>query len=482
MYWDKDLCGRVAERGLVGVSWRCDPWLLTVEGRTGDTAFAGPRVGSEKGKMLAILGFATIAVFLAATMSRRVSLLAALVLIPTAFGLVAGHGGTIGSMMLDGIVRVAPVVVMAVFGVLYFGLMLEVGLFDPLIRRLLRLVRGDPLRLALATAVITMVVALDGDGTTTFLIVVSAVLPAWDRIGMSRQALATIVALGAGVMVIFPWGGPTTRAMAALNADAAALFNPLLQAVAGGALWVLLAAFLLGRRERARLGRAPLLQEDSDRADPQPLRVALLRPWLYGFDLGLTILLLAALVAEVLPLPVLFALAFAVALPVNLPTREAQQALLRSHAGSIASIVTTLFAAGIFTGILIGSGMVGAMAEAMAALVPESLARFLPVFVAVTAMPLSLVLPPDAYYFGVLPVLAHTAAGVGIDPVLVGRGAVLGQSTTGFPLSPFIPATYVLLGLCGVSLGAHQRFTFPWAFGTTLVMTAVAAATGALFG
>mgnify|MGYP000004583370 FL=1 len=62
------------------------------------------------------------------------------------------------------------------------------------------------------------------------------------------------------------------------------------------------------------------------------------------------------------------------------------------------------------------------------------------------------------------------------------RGAILGQTTTGFSLSPFVSATYVLLGLCGVSLGAHQRFTFGWAFGTTLVMTAVAAATGALSG
>lgn len=429
--------------------------------------------------MLAFLGFATVATFLATTLSRRLPLVPALILVPTIAALAAGGAGGLGAMMLDGIARVAPVAVMAVFGVFYFGLMLEAGLFDPLIRRLLRLAGGDPLRLALATAVITMAVALDGDGTTTFLIAVSAVLPAADRIGLDRRVLAAIVALGAGVMVIFPWGGPTTRAMAALGVDAGRLFNPLLPAVGAGMAWVLVAAFLLGRRERARLGWTPGVGGQAPE-DPKPATTG--RPWLFGFNLALTALLLAALVAEALPLPVLFALAFAVALPVNLPAPAEQRAFGRRHAESIAGIAVTIFAAGLFTGILIGSGMIAAMAAATAGVVPERMAGALPVLVAVSSMPLSLALPPDAFYFGVLPVLAETAASHGVDPVLVGRGAILGQTTTGFPLSPFVSATYVLLGLCGVSLGAHQRFTFGWAFGTTLVMTAVAAATGALSG
>ena len=61
-------------------------------------------------------------------------------------------------------------------------------------------------------------------------------------------------------------------------------------------------------------------------------------------------------------------------------------------------------------------------------------------------MPLSLVFTPDAYYFGVLPVLAQAAASFGIDPVLVGRGAILGQMTTGFPLSPLTASTFILIG------------------------------------
>ena len=114
-------------------------------------------------ELLATLGFATIAVFLIVIMTKRVSVLVALVLIPVVFGLLAGAGPDLGKMMLDGIVKVAPVGIMIIFAVLYFGLMLDVGLFDPMISALLRMVKGDPVKVALATAATTPL--LSGDGT-----------------------------------------------------------------------------------------------------------------------------------------------------------------------------------------------------------------------------------------------------------------------------------------------------------------------------
>jgi citrate-Mg2+:H+ or citrate-Ca2+:H+ symporter, CitMHS family len=455
--------------------------------------------------MLASLGFATIAVFLFAIMTKRLSVLVALILIPAVAGLLAGAGADLGRMMLEGIGRVAPVGVMIIFAVLYFGLMLDVGLFEPMIRRLLRAVKGDPLKVALATAVLTMAVSLDGDGATTFLITVSAMLPLYQRLGMDRLVLSGIIALGAGVMNIIPWGGPTVRAMAALKADASAIFNPVVPAMVVGILWVLVVAYILGRRERARLGIA-LLDDlpapprpaslsaaasgaaDEDEADGalhahlSERKIALERPWLFWFNTLLTVVLIVALLMSLLPLPILFVLAFAIALPVNYPSWEEQQKHLVSHAGSVVTVSTMIFAAGIFTGVLTGTKMIEAMAAAAVSVIPESLAGYLPVVVAVTSMPLSLVFTPDAYYFGVLPVLAQAAASFGIDPVLVGRGAILGQMTTGFPLSPLTASTFILIGLSGVNLGDHQRFIFPWAFGTTLVMTAVAFLTGVLSG
>ena len=132
------------------------------------------------------------------------------------------------------------------------------------------------------------------------------------------------------------------------------------------------------------------------------------------------------------------------------------------------------------TGVLSGTGMIEAMAETLVSVIPESAGTFMTLIVAITSMPLSLVFTPDAYYFGVLPVLSETASAYGIPAVEIGRAAILGQMTVGFPLSPLTASTFLLIGLAKVDLGDHQRFTFKWAFGTTIIMTIVAFITGAI--
>ena len=120
------------------------------------------------------------------------------------------------------------------------------------------------------------------------------------------------------------------------------------------------------------------------------------------------------------------------------------------------------------------------MATSLVSLVPHQHAAYLPAIVGVTSMPLSLVFTPDAYYFGVVPVLKGAAVHYGMNPIEIGRAAVLGQMTVGFPLSPLTASTFVLVGLSEVELSDHQKFTFKWAFGTTLIMVIIALLTGAI--
>jgi CitMHS family citrate-Mg2+:H+ or citrate-Ca2+:H+ symporter len=444
--------------------------------------------------MIALLGFLTIGLFLVLTMTRRVSVLTALVLVPVLTALAGGFGAEMGPMILAGLGKVAPTGIMIAFAVLYFSLMIDTGLFDPLIRGILRLAKDDPLRIAVGTAVITMCVALDGDGASTFLITVSALLPVYKRLRMSPLVLTGVVCLGAGVMNMIPWGGPTARAMAVLKLDSSQVFTPVLPAMVIGIVWVLVASYLIGLRERRRLGTVSL-PEPSPASEPAseraaefvagdgpgtPLAPPRRHPALTAFNLALTVALLVGLILQVMPLPVLFVVGFAIAALVNHPSWEKQQALLDRHAKSVVLVTTMIFAAGVFTGILTGTKMINEMATAFVSIIPDSFGGHLPVLVAITGMPLSLVFTPDAYYFGVLPVLAQTAGGFGIESAEVARAAILGQMTTGFPLSPLTAATFILVGMSGVQLGQHQRFIFGWAFATTLVMTVAALLTGAI--
>jgi CitMHS family citrate-Mg2+:H+ or citrate-Ca2+:H+ symporter len=450
--------------------------------------------------MVAALGFATVLTFLALMFTNRVSVPVALVLVPVFFAFVGGWGGDIGEMVSEGLVKVAPVAIMIAFAILYFSLMVDVGLFDPVIRRVLAWAGGSPTKVAVGTAVITLLVALDGDGTSTFLITVTALLPIYRRVGMRPVVMTGIICLAAGLMNIIPWGGPTARAMAALDMTSADLFIPLLPAMAAGAVWVIAVAWLLGRRETRRLGTlsldtrsegpgtqtaptasggdAPGDTTDSVRTAAGPT-LTVSRP-VQVFNTVLTLALLVILLLQLAPLAVAFALAFALALVVNLPRWSDQQELMKRHGGSVTMVVLMVLAAGVLTGILAGTGMITAIAETLVSWVPSSAGPLLPVLTALTSMPLSLVITVDAYYFGVVPVLSDAAAAFGGDPAEIGRAALLGHSTTGFPLSPLAAATFILLGLSNVELGRHQRFIAGWAFGTTVVMTIAALATGAI--
>ncbi len=83
---------------------------------------------------------------------------------------------------------------MIIFAILYFGVLIDTGLFDPLVARIIKMVGGDPLKIVMGTAVLSLIVALDGDGTITYLIVVTAFLPLYNRLGMNKLILACIPA------------------------------------------------------------------------------------------------------------------------------------------------------------------------------------------------------------------------------------------------------------------------------------------------
>ncbi|WP_332631636.1 CitMHS family transporter [Halalkalibacter flavus] len=428
--------------------------------------------------MLATLGFLTIAVFLFLILTKKVSVIVALIIVPLVFALIGGFGAEIGPLMLEGIQSVAPTGIMLGFAILFFGVMNNAGLFDPIISRVLKMVKGDPLKIVVGTAVIAMVTHLDGSGASTFLITIPALLPLYEKLKMSRLVLAGVVALGAGIMNMMPWGGPAARAGSALGLDPSAIFSPLIPAMIAGIIWVLFVAYILGKRERKRLGvhdfEYNYQQELSD--EDRKMR----RPKLFFVNLAITILAIVALIKVWLPLPIVFMVAFAVALLINYPKPDDQQEQVRSQALGMVTVVSIIFAAGIFTGILGGTGMIEAMALAMVNIIPEGVGGSMALLVAVISMPISLLFTPDAYYFGVLPVLSQSAEMYGVASIEMARASILGQMTTGFPLSPLTAATFLLIGLARVELGDHQKFIFKWAFGTTIVMAIVAWITGAI--
>jgi len=429
---------------------------------------------------LTLLAYAMIVVFMALIMTKRLSVLTALIVVPISFALVGGFGAGIGPMMLDGVRAIAPTGVMLMFAILYFSLMIDAGLFDPIVTQVVRLVGGDPVKICVGTAVLALTVSLDGDGSTTYLITTAALLPVYQRLKMSRLMLAAIIMMAGGVMNILPWGGPTARAAAALKVDAADLFVPLIPAMLAGAAWVVFVAWHFGLRERQRLGVLPAgdlqdLHASAQNKAEYDREQGIRRPRLLWFNVALTAGLMVALILGVLPLSILFMIASALALIVNYPKIEEQKDRLAANAGNVLAVVAVIFAAGVFTGVLSGTKMIDAMAMSVVDVIPAALGPYLAVITAVLSVPFTFFISNDAFYYGVVPVLSQAASAYGITAAEIGRASLMGQPV--HLLSPLVPSTYLLVGLCGIEFGDHQRFTIKWSLGTSLILLLIGLAT-----
>jgi len=308
--------------------------------------------------MLTLLAYSMIIVFMALIMTKRLSAMVALILVPIVFGLIAGFGLGLGPMMLDGIKKLAPTGVMLMFAILYFGVMIDAGLFDPAVRAILKVVGGDPMKIVVGTFVLAVFVSLDGDGSTTYMITCAAMLPLYKRLGISRLVLACVIMMAGGLMNVLPWGGPT------------------------------------------------------------------------------------------------------------------------AHAANIVPVVSLIFAAGIFVGILSGTKMVDAIAASVISAVPDWMGPYMAIVTAVLSVPFTFFISNDAFYFGILPILAKAAAVYGIGAVEIGRASLIGQQV--HLLSPLVASTYLLVGLAEVEFGDHQRYTLLWALSAALVMLVATIAFGVI--
>ncbi|WP_030193115.1 CitMHS family transporter [Streptomyces sp. NRRL S-87] len=481
--------------------------------------------------MLTMLGFVMIATFLVLIMMKRMSPIAALVLIPALFCVFVGQGAHLGEYVIDGVGKLAPTAAMLMFAIVYFGLMIDVGLFDPVVRGILRFCKADPVRVVVGTAVLAAVVSLDGDGSTTFMITVSAMYPLYKRLGLSMVVMTGVAATANGVMNTLPWGGPTARAATALKLDAGDIFVPMIPALAVGLVFVFVLAYVLGLRERKRVGTLVLLPDGaeekaavlvggpgagtrapgpgagtrapgsatgtpaagtarpaagpgtSDEAPAAPSAAEAapgadvqgldphrptLRPRLYWFNAGLTAALLTAMIMELLPIPVLFLLGAALALTVNFPHVPDQKARLAAHADNVLNVAGMVFAAAVFTGVLSGTGMVEHMADWLVDAVPDGMGPHMALVTGLLSLPLTYFMSNDGFYFGVLPVLAEAGAAHGVSALEIARASLVGQAL--HMSSPLVPAVYVLVGMAKVEFGDHTRFTVKWAALTSLVV------------
>lgn len=185
----------------------------------------------------------------------------------------------------------------------------------------------------------------------------------------------------------------------------------------------------------------------------------------------------ACLFTGAFPLFACFMVGLGIALLLNYPSLDDQNKALRAHATDAMQMALVMLAAGILLGVLAGAGMSDGMAHWMINVLPEGSANWIHVIIGAFGVPLGMLFSPDAYYFALLPVIRDVAVAAGVDPASVANAMLIGENT-GFGVSPVVPSVYLAIGLAGVELYKHIRYTVLWAWGISLIMLASAVLLG----
>lgn len=442
--------------------------------------------------MLSIIGLLTIAVIVALLISGRITPIVGLVLVPIIGAFSAGFNfEEIGGFFTTGIESVISVVIMFIFAILFFGIMQDVGVFDPLINKMITLSRGNVIAVAMATVVIAAIAQLDGSGASTFLITIPALLPLYKRLKMSPYLLLLLVGISASIVNMVPWGGPLGRAAAVLGVDVTELWRPLIKVQFIGLILLIGLAYLLGLREQRKIRKneANVLTEEvveevaeedlKERKKEEQKEATLKRPKLLWVNVFIAISIVALLVWGIVPAGFTFIIGFSIVLPLNFRSVDEQMERIKAHAPNALMMAAIILGAGSFLGILNGTGMLDSIANDLVYILPGIIIPYLHIIIGLFGVPFDMLLSTDAYYFALLPIVEQVVSGFGVSGISAAYALIVGNIIGTF-VSPFSPALWLALGLAGLEMGKHIRYSFLIMWGFSIVLFLIAMLLGVI--
>ena len=437
--------------------------------------------------MLTIIGLLIIITIVALLMMGKTSPIIAMSIVPLIGALFAGYSlSEISTFFELGIEKVSKVATMFLFAILFFSIMKDLYIFNPLLRIMIGITRGNVIIVAVITALVAAVVHLDGSGAATFLIIIPAFLPLYRRLGMSPYLMLLLMCTSMGVMNMVPWGGPLGRASAVTGLSASDLWQPLIPVQLIGIIGSMAFAALMGMREVKRIAKAKLAgttpyQQDSllSRFDENQPETGTEKPKKFWINLALILLSIGCLAFGVFSAPYIFMIALSLALIINYPNPKAQLAIISHHAPQALSMVAIIFSAGAFLGIMTHGKMLESIAIDLASVLPVHWINKLHIIVGILGVPLDIFTSTDAYYFALLPIVEQITHAAGVPTSEVVYAMAIGNNAGTF-ISPFSPAAWLAMGIAGTDMGRHLRYSFGWIWLFSFFILAVGAVLGLL--
>ena len=421
--------------------------------------------------MLAIIGFLMVAVIIYCLLQSKATPAPIFIVTPIVAAVAAGASfQEIAKFIQSGVAITMPIAVLFIFSIIYFSVMSDVGLFDPFVNFLVKKAGSNVVAVTIATALVATIAHLDGALASTLLITIPAMLPIYKKLNMRPVVLLVIIGAAMSIMNLLPWGGPVARTAAITKTDITLLWHSLIPLQVVGLVIVVAFAAFMGMLEKKRGAGyvSDAAGADAQDAVVDPKVEALKRPKLLWFNTLLTAAVIGLLCFTKIPLYAAFMVGLALALIVNYPKIEDQNGRIKAHSANALGMASILLASGIFLGVLSGTKMLTAMANALIAIIPDFMGPYLHLVMGALAVPIGMLLGTDSYFFGLVPLAMGVGAKYGIEPSNMANAMLIGKNF-GVLTTPHAATTFLGIGLAGVELKEHLKFCTPWLWALSLV-------------
>ena len=436
---------------------------------------------------LGVVGFLMICIIVWALIQSKTNPVPIFVIVPIVAALLCGFTPVqIFGFIKAGVSKTWSTAVLFIFSIVYFSMMGDVGLFDPMVNWLVKKAGSNIMMVTIATACIAVIAHLDGALASTLLITIPAMLPIYKKLHIRPVVLCCIIGAAMSIMNLVPWGGPVARTGVVLNADVNALWKELIPMQGVGLVILLIFAGYMGLVEKRRgagvnpTGEAALLDESLNGADSTATEAeveAMKRPKLLWVNALITAMVIGLLCFTKIPLYGAFMFGLALALIINFPGAKAQGKAIKMHADTALTMPMILLASGVFLGVLSGTKMMGEMAKMMITLVPGALGGHLQDIFGVLGVPIGMLLGTDSYFFGLVPLAIGVGEKFGVQAHDMAMAMLIAKNY-GVLVTPHAATTFLCCGLAGVEIKDLLKFCAPRLWVMSLISLACAAVLG----
>ena len=438
--------------------------------------------------LLGVMGILMIATIVWALIQSKTNPVPIFVIVPIIAAVIVGFGPQdIFEFIKVGVSKTWSTAVLFIFSIVFFSLMGDVGLFDPMVNWLAKKAGNNIMAVTIATSLIAVIAHMDGALASTLLITIPAMLPVYKKLHIRPVTLLVIIGAAMSILNLVPWGGPVARTGVVLNADVNALWQELIPLQGIGLVILVVFAGYMGMVEKRRgaglnpTGEAALLDSTIDEGDnigpSQADFDEMKRPKLIWVNLIITLGVIGLLCFTKIPLYGAFMLGLALALIINFPGAKAQSKAIKMHADTALTMPMILLASGVFLGVLSGTKMMESMATLLIGLVPEAIGGHLQTVFGILGVPIGMLLGTDSYFFGLLPLAISVGENFGVDGHSMAM-AMLISKNYGVLVTPHAATTFLACGLAGVEIKDMLKFCAPRLF----ILSLISLACGAMLG